>query len=336
MSMVSLGDLAQSLVMRRQNLQIRQDITRLAEEVATGRTSTLSSHLSGDFSLLSDIERGLEVLKGFKTSIAEAGLFTDGMQKVLGQVQDISTDLSTNILSLADSGLPIQSSGLSNTGSDALDQMVTLLNIRIAGRSLFAGDATDRPALASADNIMSEIRMAISGLDSVSDIQLAVAAWFDSPSAGFEETAYLGSSTGLSPYRLDHGVSVDLDLRADSAALRSVLKQIALAAVVTDPTTPISATDRQAMARSSAIELMNAQAGLTGLRADLGFAQARIEEGQVRQASEKTSLELTRNTLLSVDSYESATKLEDAQTRLESLYAVTVRLSRLSLSDFMR
>jgi len=336
MSMVSLGDLAQSLMMRRQNLQIRQDITRLAEEVTTGRTSTLSSHLLGDFSILSDIERGLEVLKGFKTSIAEAGIFTDGMQKVLGQVQDISTDFSTSLMNVADNDLPIHTSGLLNTGSGILDQIVTMLNTRIAGRSLFAGDATDRPALASADTIMSEIRLAISGLDSASSIQSAVDTWFDSPSAGFEATAYLGSSTSISPYRLDHGASVDLDLRANSSALRSVLKQIALAALATDPTTPISASDRQAMVRSSAIDLMGAQAGLTGLRADLGFAQARIEEGQVRQASERTSLELTRNNILAVDSYESATKLADAQMRLESLYAVTVRLSRLSLSDFMR
>ena len=69
---------------------------------------------------------------------------------------------------------------------------------------------------------------------------------------------------------------------------------------------------------------------------DLGYAEARIEDSKVRQEAEASSLEIARNTLLGVDPFDVATRLTDAQQRLESLYAVTARLSRLTLSDFLR
>jgi flagellar hook-associated protein 3 FlgL len=72
------------------------------------------------------------------------------------------------------------------------------------------------------------------------------------------------------------------------------------------------------------------------LRGNLGFAQARIEQAQTRNESEIAALEIARSDLLSIDPYEAATRLEAAQTQLETLYSVTARLSRLRLVDFLR
>jgi flagellar hook-associated protein 3 FlgL len=82
--------------------------------------------------------------------------------------------------------------------------------------------------------------------------------------------------------------------------------------------------------------LLTVQDDLTNLRAGVGFAEARIENFQARTEAERISAEYAKGALLSVDPYEAATRLEDAQFQLESLYSVTVRLSRLNLTSFMR
>ncbi|MGR3702303.1 MAG: flagellin [Paracoccaceae bacterium] len=336
MSLISLGDLAQSLMLRQHNAQIRQEVNRLSEEVATGRVTDTSSHLGGNFVFLAEVERGLGLIQGYSTSVSEVGILASAMQNALGQIQDASGNLSSTLLETNSGGLNSTQTTAARTALDTFSQIVSALNSHSAGRSLFAGNATDRPALATSDTLVSALQGAISGQTTAQGVMDAVNLWFDAPSGGFEAIAYLGSTEGLAPYRLDRNGTVDLNLRADGPVLRATLKYSALAALASDPSLNLPDAVRSDLLRQAANGLLDTQDGLAGLRADLGFAEARIEEGRVRLSSEKTSLEIARNTLLSVDMYEKASLLETAQSQLESLYAVTVRLSRLSLSEFMR
>lgn len=336
MSLISLGDLAQSFMLRQQNLQVRQEVNRLAEEMTTGQTADPSRHLSGDFSYLSDIERSLGLLKGYRTSVSEAAVFTTAMQTALEKIQTSSASLSRAIFEGSSGGLPATQSLGAQAAANAFSDIVSGLNAQTAGRSLFSGNATDRPALAPEQLILSELRAAVAGQVSAATIRATVDAWFDDPFGGFETQTYTGSNTGLAAYRLDRHGSVNLDLRANSPALKEILKYTALAVLASDTSLALNGSERAHLLRQAGADLQGAQENLTSLRADLGFAEARIEEGRVRLSSERASLELARNALLAVDPFDTATQLQSAQSQLESLYAVTVRISRLSLAEFMR
>lgn len=336
MSLISLGDLAHSFTLRQQNIQLRLEVNRLTEEMTTGQTSDPSKQLSGDYSYISDIERSLGLLKGYRTSVAEAAVFTTAMQAALENVQVSTETLSRTILDSSSSGLPVVQSFGARTGVHAFSQIVSALNTQTAGRSLFAGDATNQPALAPAEAILSDLRAALSGQVSAVAVRETVDTWFDAPGSGFETQAYMGSNSGLAAFRLDRHGSVDLDLRANSPALKDILKYTALAALATDKSIALTEPERAELLYQAGAGLQGSKNDLTTLRADLGFAEARIEEGKVRLSSEKTSLELARNALLSIDPFDTATQLQSAQSQLESLYAVTVRVSRLSLAEFMR
>lgn len=335
MSLMSLGDLAQSFMFRQQNLQVRQEVNRLAEEMTTGQTADLARHLSGDFSYLSDIERSLGLLNGYRTSVSEAAVFTSAMQTALETIQTSSTKLSQTILETSSGARGISSLG-AQAATHTFSQIVSALNTQTAGRSLFAGNETDQPALAPAELILAQLHSAVAGQTSAAAIRATIETWFDDPSGGFETQAYLGSPVGLAAYRLDRQGSVELDLRANSPAIKDILKHAALTVLASDTGLALNDSERLDLLRQAGTELQGAQDSLTTLRADLGFAEARIEEGRVRLSSERTSLELARNALVSVDPFETATQLQTAQSQLESLYAVTVRMSRLSLAEFMR
>lgn len=89
------------------------------------------------------------------------------------------------------------------------------------------------------------------------------------------------------------------------------------------------------MLMSSGEDLLTSQGALTAVRADLGYAESRLDESKVRLSAERASFEMSRNELLGVDPYETATRLEAVQFQLESLYTVTARLSQLSLVRYL-
>lgn len=336
MSLLSIGDLAQSYMLRRQNVQLKSQMSKLSEELTSGRTSDTAKHLSGDYSYLGDLERGSRVLEGYFTAATEARLFTGAMQNALEHVHTLTSKLSATLISTSNSNLPTVIASASFDARGQLATIVSSLNSNVAGRALFSGVEVDSAALAPAETILSNLRTAVAGEISLSGIVTAVDQWFDTPGGGFETLGYQGSTQGMSPYLLGEGQSVDLDLRADNPAFRDLLKNVAIAALANDPALGFATTLKSHLLLHAGQGLITAQDSLTGIRADLGFAESRIEESTSRIASEKTSLDYARGELLGVDPYESATRLENVQFQLESLYAVTARLSRLTLADYLR
>jgi flagellar hook-associated protein 3 FlgL len=336
MAINAIGDMAQSFLLRRQTVQARQEIDLLTQELATGRSANPFQNVTGDYAYLADIERNLSLLNGYRTAMAEAEAFTNGMQAALTSVQNITTAFAATLFETTASDLPSVHQLTPRMAADTLQQVVNALNSTVAGRSLFSGRDTNQPALADISVMMADLRSTIPAPVTADDLRHAVDQWFDSPGIGYAASGYLGASTGPEAYRLGKGSELALDLRADSPILRDVIKELATTVLASDPAFGLSDTEKSRLWRDSAARLTTGQVGLTGLRADLGYAQERIENGKARLTGERSSLEIARNNLLSVDPYESATRLQEAQNRLESIYAVTVRLSRLSLSEFMR
>ncbi|MEM7319043.1 MAG: flagellin, partial [Pseudomonadota bacterium] len=129
---------------------------------------------------------------------------------------------------------------------------------------------------------------------------------------------------------------IRMAIRADDPAFKDVLRDIALAALATDPALNLAPNSQSFLIESSGERLLNSRDDLIGMRAEVGFAQNRIAEARTRNASAQTSLDYTRAALLRADPYDVATRLEAAQFQLESLYSATVRNSRLSLVNFLR
>ena len=328
MTTVSLGDMAQSWMLRRQNVTLKDQMSILTDELSKGTTSDVAAHLSGDYGYLSDIERNLRTVGGFETFASEAKGFTAAMQSALENVQSVSSRLSSDFLA-ADNSVAAARSAMAQNAEQNFTVVVSMLNTTFAGRSLFSGRAMDGPALADAEMMLSSIRDRIAGEATQSGIVAAIDDWF---ATDFHSTGYQGSLTPLSGFRLGERETVNLDLRADNEALKSVLKNVAVAAIAGDISDP---SLQAGLLQHAGLELLGAQDGVTEIRSDLGYVEERIEEMSTRLAVERTSLDYARNELLGIDGFETATKLENVQHQLETLYAVTVRLSNLSLVDFM-
>lgn len=335
MSSISIGDMAQSVYLRRQNTELKTEMSRLTSELSSGKVQDVTKHLGGDLNYLTDVERSLHMNGVFASSAKEAAGFSGAMQASLAQVQQSISDLGGSILGLGTGSGEYAAGHLAAKGRDVIEGLVSTLNTSVAGRALFSGNATDSAALASADVILTDLRTALAGQTTLAGIETVMDGWFGA-GGGYDTVAYTGSAGDMSAFHLGDGERVDLKIKGDDVAFRNTLKSAAMAALSHDPALGLSDATRAGMLGRAGELSLGAVDNLTATRATLGYAEARIEEAGVRLTAQNASLEMARSELLSADPYETIVKLEETQFRLESLYTATVKLSQLSLVGFLR
>lgn len=68
----------------------------------------------------------------------------------------------------------------------------------------------------------------------------------------------------------------------------------------------------------------------------IGLKQEVVERARVTNAAAISTFEIARTDIRGADAFETAAALTEVEGQLEALYAVTARLSRLSLVDYLR
>ncbi|WGW04634.1 flagellin [Tropicibacter oceani] len=332
--MDSVGNLARSLVLRTNQVRLREEMDKLAVEVSTGLTKDTGKHLGGDLTGLMAIDRSLSKLDAYRVNTTEAAYLTSTMQTTLDEMQTRTQTLSGTLIAadLTTSGELL--STMSEDAKSAMGQVLNGMNRSVAGRFLFSGTATDRAAVAGLDEMMIELRTAVAGQTDLAGIEAALDVFFDAGGT-FETTIYQGSATGLAPMRLSENETASVDIRATDPVFRELLKPLAMAALAADGTLGLDSTVQSELLATAGRDLLGAQKPLVELRAGLGSLEARIEETQTRNSAERTATSLAKLDLVGTDQYETAARYETIRSQLESLYTITARSQRLSLAEYL-
>ena len=335
MAFQGVGDLAQSFQLRRDNARLQEQFRTLTDELASGRAADLGRAVAGDFGALSGLERSLKAITAYDTAAAETRLMADTAQSALELVRSKGTDSAPSLLLASEDFQPGLVDAAVETAARAFEDAVSALNIRVGDRSVFAGIATDGPAIAAPDVMLAELEVLIAAETTAAGVATVVSDWFG-PGGGFETTGYLGDPAPLADIPVSQDERVTLEVTAADQGVRDVLAGLAMAALLDRGALATDPDERGTLARTAGNALMQADYEITATRARLGVTQERIEDAETRNATEAQSLELARSELIDVDPYETAARLAALEVQLETLYAVTARLSRLSLTDFIR
>ncbi|HHS93762.1 MAG TPA: hypothetical protein ENK63_00250 [Rhodobacterales bacterium] len=336
MSVLSYGDLASTFLTRRQSSGLKADLTRLGNEMTTGKKLDLGKALGGDFGRFAGIERSLKAVAAYRTANSEASSMLSAAQLALGNVQDMGQKLSPALLTAANAADVTLIGATSEDARQKLNSVVSTLNVQLAGRSLFGGAATDRPALATGDEIMAELVTATAGQTTAAGVIAAVDAWFDTPGGGFENLGYLGSSNDMGPLVIGDDDTANMPVRADDTVIRATLKGFALAGMVAESALDGNVQEQASLMEAAAEHMLTSDGGVTNLRARLGAVEARVDGAQARNAAEAAAYELARTELIGIDPYESASELEAVYSQIETLYTVTAHIAGLTFTDYMK
>lgn len=336
MSISTYGDLASSFFTRRQNSHMRQELTRLSTEMSTGRKTETGSKTTGEIGALAGLEHSLKLMSAHEHATTEARLMADTTQVALTTIHTQAQDLSNGLIAARSSH---NTTLLRTTSLDAgqkFASIISKLNADAGGRSLFAGAATDQPALADAETIMSELMTAIAGEMTAGGVAAQIDDWFNTPGGGFETLGYLGADESYGPIKLGNGETATLPVRANDAEVRNLLSAVAKTVVLGEGALAGDPEQQKALAELSSNALLQAVDQTTMLQARVGAVEARIESAVVHNTAEKHALELSYNDLTSADPYDTASRLEELYGQMEALYVTTARLSKLSFTDYMR
>lgn len=335
MTVTSIGDLSYGFQLRNRSAEVKAELSRLTDEMSSGRFADLGRALDGDFSGLAAVERGQRLTSAYIQATEEAALHTGAMQNVLETVQTQLSTLAPVLLTATGAG---QFSALAVAAADAgevLEMVVGGLNGSIAGRSPFAGQATDRPALIGGADMLAELRPLVAGLSDPAAMVATLEDWFLAPGGGYETVAYQGSTEPFPGFSVAEGERVSPGISALDPEIREALLAIAMTALVGEGLGPASEPDRRALLEDAGTRMLTGQDGLARLRGDLGGAEGRIEQTRQRNTAAEAVLSMEHARLVSVDPYQTATELEAVQTQLETIYLITARLSRLSLAEYL-
>lgn len=334
MSLVGFGDLARPQMLQRQNSALQARLLQLSEEVSTDRIADPGQALGGDFTGLAALEHSLSALDGYDSSASLAALYTATQQTSLQAIDDSANTLSTALLQIGSAAGQAQTGVVASQGRDALSAALSALNARAGNRSVFAGAASDGPAVAGIDTIMGALQTAVAGQTTAGGMIQAVRDWFATP-GGFDTVGYLGAGTAP-PVPIAEGQGADVSTTALSPAIVDTLTGFALAALVGQPAVAGDVTAQADVAAAAGEQLIAAAAGRTEVAAQVGVSQARIADVQTRNGAERTALDTARNDLLAVDPYKAATDLQQMEAQIQTLYALTARIAGLSLVNFLK
>ncbi|MEV8467327.1 hypothetical protein AB0T83_11100 [Fluviibacterium sp. DFM31] len=336
MMTTNLGDLSRAFLLRRQTSTVKADLNQLSAELGSGRLSDLQSRLDGNFGALAGVEHGLKLNAGYAASNRDAGQFAAAQQLALTGVLDITTRAGADYLNVASTGETTQRNTIYAQAADQLDQLLARLNTSFGDRSLFAGVATDAPAIADAATLLAGLSTALSGQTTAAGVQAAADAWFDTPGGGFETTVYQGATTDLAPFDIGENAQVALTTRADAQPLREVLKQVAVTALMGQGLLAGNVAEQKRLLADAGAGLMNSADEVTALKAGIGYDEERIDTARLRSDSQAAALRMAQNALVQADPFETALRLSEVEAQLETIYTLTARLSGLSLVSVLR
>lgn len=337
MALTGLGDRAQLFAAQRHNVTIRERLATLNQEMSTGVAADLTAHLGGDTAPLADIDRRLALTDGYARAAREAGDRLGAMQVALGNADALRSSLAATLVTTTGLGSGLGADAVASAGSNArgaFDDLVGSLNARFGEGALFAGTAVEPQALAGADAMMASIRAAVAGLATAADVVTALDTWFNDPAGGFATMGYQGNAT-LATRGIDQGSAVTLGATASDPGLKGLLKAAAAAALASDPALGLPVGEGVALLERSRDALHGLASPLTRVRADLGLAEARVEEAVARHAARKTAFGIMRTEMVAADPFETASALEAVQSQLETHYTLTNRLQGLSLVNYL-
>lgn len=334
MVQIRYGDLAQTLLLANTTSQTKQAITRLSQEVTTGVSADTARHLSGNLGQINAIDASLARLSAFKTATNELGALATATQAALGTISDLGDTAQSALLASTGTATTAQVDSSALTARTALESVVATLNTRFGERSMFGGTQQNGPATVDFETLMTTLEATVAPATSAADAATLVSDWFDDPS-GFAATAYTGGPA-VAAVPVAEGESAATGVTAGDKAIRDYLKGLAMGALLDRGLFAGQPETRRDLAAQAGSTLQSAQTGMTYLAADLGQTEARIASATTRNNAETTALGLARTDLVRVDDYETATHLTDAEQKLQLLYALTSRLSNLSLVEYLR
>lgn len=315
--MTPIGDFARHAVLQHQSKALRSIVHARSNELATGQVHDLRAKLKGETGEVHTINKTTKLLDAFQSNISETRTLFEMRQRGLDSIRGNLADVVATALSIQTSGGDY--SNLQNSARRAFEDVTAHISAHLADRPVFTGLArTETP-----QSLFEQVSAAIEAnpASAVYDIALSEI----SNALGLEATL---TNTANSDVPVSTNRSVQI---GDPDMLTSLVETLATVASIALEAHDDSPYPGQEIA-SDVIHLSDR---LVNAQTELGHREAFLDRTEARNAAEQTALNALKSELTGADPFEAATDLQSATLRLETLFAATARISKLSLANYL-
>jgi flagellar hook-associated protein 3 FlgL len=207
--------------LRRQSEAARQELT-------TGRIPDLPASLGPKTGEAFLLRGAIDALAVRKQGLSQARLFAVTAQRSLEFVGKDARSLASDALAANGRG-DETALAVAVEARASLREAFSNLNVRIAGQSIFAGDASDRPALTSADQLLADISALYTSAADASAFDASLDLYFTDSAGGFRSAIYSGGDGEAASIEIDRGERLIFAPRADDPSIRDLLRAIGAA-----------------------------------------------------------------------------------------------------------
>ncbi len=322
---------AQRLASASASLRRQSETARI--ELATGRIADLPAALGGRIGEASSLRAALEAISVRRQGLSQADLIAAVTQRALADINEGARSIATDALAANGRG---DNAALSTAALEArsrVEAAFSSLNTKVAGQFVFSGDATDRAALAGADQLLADVEAIYAGAATAADFDTALDFYFNDAAGGFRTTIYQGGAGTAPTIEIAGGERGAFSARADDPAIRDVLRGLAVIAAAGGA--PPSALRDGALSSAGAAGLGGAE-GVIALRTEIGVDERRAAEALTGLEDEEAALTEAYNAATARDPLDAATRLQALEAQLNASLLATSRLSQLTLANFLR
>lgn len=313
------------------DIKTRADEART--ELVTGRIADLKKELGASVGDMHLLRKAIDDVRAMQTATTRALGRAQSAQLAMARATEGVIETGADMLSAIGQGNQQSIDVVAVEAGLQLEAAISSFNTRFEGRSLFAGDASNQPALADADTLLTDIRAIFAGAADNAQLQADLDAYFNTPGGGFETNIYLGGAGSAARTEISDGELINYSAKADEQPVRDLLRSLSTLVVAHEQG---GWPERNEALSSAATGLIQAANDITSIRARVGAAEERMAAADARFEAEATAFSATYNERTAVDPYEAASRLQALETQLEASYVATSRISQLTFANFIR
>lgn len=335
--------------MRHSILRAQLELIKAQKEVSTGRLADVGLSLGGSTSQSVTLRVQFERL----STIADTnGLIATRLDATQGALKTIG-DLAQSFLSalVGARNAPNGQSIAKSEAQNSLKTLISALNTANGGEFLFAGINTDikpvadyfaspptvgKASLDAAFLAEFGITQSDSGASAISGTDMA--NFLDNSfSALFDHAQWTSNWSSASDRAINSRIELKRTIDTSVSANIEPFRKLAMAfAMVADLGTGNLNQGAFETIVDKAVQLAgDAMQGIGTAQADIGIAQGAVAKAKERIGLQMDMISSSISKREAVDPYEAATRVTSIMTQLETSYALTGRIGRLSLLNYL-
>ncbi|HYB09025.1 MAG TPA: flagellin [Alphaproteobacteria bacterium] len=304
-----VSDFGQNALTQYQMMQLETQVSNLQAQIGSGQTSQTFDGIAPNAQRLVNLQADNSNVTQY---LADTNLATQRLtsqQNTVTSLLSLATNVQTLLVNASNSN-NASSVALNQSAQSQLQEVAGLLNTQFEGQYLFSGTASNTPP----------VNLSAPG--------------FSPPGNTYPSTPdtayYQGNNTSLS-VQADDNFNVQYGASANAPGFEELIRALNLAAT-TD--TVSGQVDTQRLQEALGV-IKQSISDITNVQATLGVQQSVLSNTQTTQNQVQLQLQQNVGDIQNVDVAQVATSLSAAQNNLESSFAVTARLSQLSLINFL-